>query len=99
MEHHVYFWLKEERKNEADRVVFEKGMADLFGIDEVVGGVWGASANTPARPVTDKTFDYAISLEFNSVDDHNAYQVHPEHDVFVGSFKDWWEKVLIMDVG
>ena len=99
MEHHVYFWLKEERKNEVNRVVFEKGLADLFGIDEVAGGMWGGSADTPERPVTDKTFDYALSLEFDSLDDHNVYQDHPDHDVFVAAFKDWWERVLVMDVG
>ena len=99
MEHHVYFWLKEERNNESDRAVFEKGMADLFKIDEVAGGIWGRSADTPERPVTDKTFDYAISLKFDSLKTHNIYQDHPEHDVFVDAFKDWWKKVLVMDVG
>jgi hypothetical protein len=98
MEHHVYFWLKDERNNESDRVVFEKGMADLFGIDVVAGGIWGSSAPTPERPVTDKSFDYALSMEFESVAKHDAYQVHPDHDVFVNTFKDWWKKVLIMDV-
>jgi len=99
MQHHVYFWLKDERKNESDRVVFEKGMADLFGIDAVAGGIWGASSETAERPVTDKTFDYAISMDFDSIAKHDEYQVHPEHDAFVSTFKDWWEKVLIMDVG
>jgi hypothetical protein len=99
MEHHVYFWLKEERKNEPDRVVFEKGLADLFGIDEVAGGMWGSSAKTPERPVTDKSFDYALSMEFDSLEQHNIYQEHPGHDVFIDAFKDWWDKVLVMDVG
>ena len=83
MEHHVYFWLKEERKNEPDRVVFEKGLADLFGIDEVAGGMWGSSAKTPERPVTDKSFDYALSMEFDSLEQHNIYQEHPGHDIFI----------------
>lgn len=99
MEHHVYFWLKPERDNAADRSVFEKGLADLFEIDEVAGGMWGGSAPTAERPVTDKSFDYALSMQFVSLVTHDRYQEHPEHDVFVDQFKDWWQKVLVMDVG
>ncbi|MGB2402305.1 MAG: Dabb family protein [Akkermansiaceae bacterium] len=99
MEHHVYFWLKEERKNAGDRDLFEKGLADLYQIKEVAGGIWGQSSATPERPVTDKSFDYALSMSFETIDDHNVYQADPAHDLFVESFKDWWEKVLVMDVG
>ena len=74
MEHHVYFWLKEERKNAADQALFEQGLADLFNIKEVAGGIWGQSADTPERPVTDKSFDYALSMSFDSMADHNVYQ-------------------------
>lgn len=98
MEHHVYFWLKEERKNAADLAVFERGLADLFAIEQVAGGMWGESAATPERPVTEKGFDYALSMQFNSLEDHDVYQEHAEHDVFVNAFKDWWERVLVMDL-
>lgn len=99
MEHHVYFWLKQERKNAADLAAFEKGLADLFAIKEVADGIWGKSADTPERPVTEKGFDYALSMKFDSLEDHNVYQDHVDHDAFVDAFKDWWEKVLVMDVG
>jgi hypothetical protein len=48
--------------------------------------------------VTDKSFDYGLSMQFDSIADHNVYQDDPEHDVFVDAFKDWWQKVLVMDV-
>jgi len=99
MQHHVYFWLKDERKNESDRVIFEKALADLFGIDAVAGGIWGASSETAERPTTDKSFDYAISMDFDSVAKHDEYQAHPAHSDFIANFKDWWENVKIMDVG
>ena len=99
MEHHVYFWLKEERKNDADIAAFEKGLAALFEIKNVAGGMWGKPAATPERPVTDKSFDYAISMRFDSIEQHDLYQVHPDHDVFVDAFKDWWQEVKVMDVG
>lgn len=99
MEHHVYFWLKEERKNDADIAAFEKGLAALFEIENVAGGMWGKPAATPERPVTDKSFDYAISMRFDSIEQHDLYQEHPDHDVFVDAFKDWWQEVKVMDVG
>ena len=98
MEHHVYFWLKDEKKNAADQALFEQGLADLFNIKEVAGGRWGKSAVTPERPVTDKSFDYGLSMQFDSMADHDIYQADPDHDVFLDAFKDWWQKVLVMDV-
>ncbi|MCP5535009.1 MAG: Dabb family protein [Akkermansiaceae bacterium] len=99
MEHHVYFWLKEENKNEADRAAFEQGLDALLKIETIASGMWGAPSATPERPVTDKSFDYAISLRFDSIEQHNIYQDHPEHHVFVDAFKDLWAAVKVMDVG
>lgn len=98
MEHHVYFWLKDGKKNEADRAAFEQGMTELLKIDVISDGLWGKSAQTPERPVTDKSFDYALSLKFDTLELHNLYQDHPDHGVFVNAFKDGWEKVRVMDV-
>lgn len=98
IQHHVYFYLKEEYKTAESRTEFEKGMDLCKNIPCVAGGDWGLSAGTPERPVTDKSWDYALCLSFESVDDHNAYQVHPDHDVFVNACKDFWKDVKIMDV-
>lgn len=98
MQHHVYFWLKEEKKTEEARAEFTKGLELCKNVPSVSGGSWGVSAATPERPVTDKSWDYALYLSFDSVEDHNAYQVHPDHDVFVNNCKDFWSKVSIMDV-
>jgi len=98
MQHHVYFWLKEEFKNEAGRAKFEQGMQLCVEVKSVKDGGWGKQAATADRGVTDKSWDYALCCTFDSVDDHNAYQVDPQHDVFVDTCKDMWEKVTIMDV-
>jgi len=47
--------------------------------------------------VTQNTFDYSLFLEFDSVEDHNAYQVHPDHDVFVNTFSPWFKTVKVYD--
>lgn len=98
MEHHVYFWLKEEKKDAESIAAFEAGLVELLKIKHIASGIWGKSADTPERPVTDKSFDYAISLKFDTMEAHDIYQDDPDHDIFVDAFKDWWDKVLVMDV-
>jgi len=99
MEHHVYFWLKEERNNEEGRRVFEQGIEALCQSPNIASAHWGIPAATAERPVTDHSFAYAISLKFTSMENHDRYQEDDEiHEVFVSQFKDWWAKVLVMDV-
>lgn len=98
MQHHVYFWLKEEHQNDADKKAFEKGLQLCVDVPSVAGGGWGKSAATPERHVTDKSWDYSLYLTFDSVDKHNEYQEDPQHDEFVNTCKDKWSKVVIMDV-
>lgn len=96
MRHSVYFWLDESLTDE-QRSSFEGGLRALFEIDVVDRGEFGTAATTPERPVTQNTFDYALFLEFDSVEKHNAYQVHPEHKVFVDDFSAWFKEVRIFD--
>jgi hypothetical protein len=98
MEHHVYFWLKEEYQNAADRAVFEQGMERLFEIGLVAGGRWAVPAKVVQRPVIDQSWSYALSMQFATVEDHDAYQADADHHAFVETFKDWWAKVLVMDL-
>ena len=99
MEHHVYFWLNEDRQTDNDRVFFEKGIEALLLSPNVASSHWGKPAATPERTVTDHSFDYAISLKFDSIESHNSYQEgDPIHDEFISKFKEWWSKVLVMDL-
>lgn len=98
MEHHVYFWLKDERKNEADRAAFEKGLDGLFELDLVAGGRWALPAAVMPRPVIDQSWDYALTMQFDSIEKHDAYQIDPDHNVFIASFKDWWAQVQVRDL-
>ena len=98
MEHHVYFWLKDAHKNDVDRAIFEQGLAALFEIHLVAGGRWAVPAKVMARPVIDQSWDYALSMQFDSIEEHDAYQVDPDHNVFIGTFKDWWAQVQVKDL-
>lgn len=99
MEHHVYFWLKEKHASDGDRAIFEEGIRALCLSPNIASSHWGRPAPTADRPVTDHSFDYAISLKFDSMVSHDCYQEGDAvHDEFIARFKDWWAKVLVMDV-
>lgn len=94
----MYFWLKDDKLNPEDRASFEGGLKALFNIAEVAGGSWGTPADTAVRPVTENSWHYALSMKFASQAEHDVYQDHPEHDVFVDTFKDYWSRVQVMDL-
>jgi len=98
MEHHVYFWLKDEFKNDEHRAIFKKGLDSLFSIDLVKGGKWSTPAPVMERPVIDQSWDYAISMTFDTVADHDTYQDVPVHSTFINNFKDTWAKVEVKDL-
>ncbi len=98
MDHHVYFWLKDEFKNSADMAVFEQGLDSLFKVDLVKGGRWAVPAKVMIRPVIDQSWDYALTMKFDTIEDHDAYQVDPDHNVFINSFKEWWAQVQVKDL-
>lgn len=94
--HNVYFWLDPSLTDE-QKASFEEGLRALFRIDVVAAGSFGKAAATPVRPVTQNTYDYALVLEFGSVEQHDAYQIHPDHEVFVKSFSQWFREVRVYD--
>ena len=99
MEHHVYFWLKEDRLNDSDCEAFEAGIEALCQSENITSSHWGKPAATSERPVTDHSWNYGISLKFDSMEAHDLYQGSDAvHDLFIESFKDWWAKVLVMDL-
>lgn len=98
MEHHVYFWLKDEYQNAADRAIFEQGLERLANIGLVASGRWAVPAKVELRPVVDQSWSYATSFVFATVADHDAYQADADHQAFINTFKTWWAKVLVMDL-
>ena len=96
MTHNVFFWLKPDL-SPGDVAAFEAAALKLPTIDVVQSGSVGKQAPTPERPVTEKTWDYHLELKFASIEDHNTYQAHLEHDVFVDQCKDLWSKVSVND--
>jgi len=98
MEHHVYFWLSEEHQNAVDRAKFEQALDSLLKSELPSRGCWSVPAKVEIRPVSEMSWDYALSMQFASVEDHDVYQDEPNHHVFINGFKSWWAKVQVMDL-
>jgi len=99
MEHHVYFWLKDEFKNETGRARMEEALYKLVTSPNPSNAHWGKPAATESRPVTDHSWDYGLSLKFDTMEAHEKYQkADPIHEAFSGGHKEMWAKVMVMDL-
>jgi Stress responsive A/B Barrel Domain len=98
MEHNVYFWLKDSHKNTEYCASFEKELAMLVKLPSVARGVWGKPAPIPPRLVVIDSWDYALSMTFANLADHDGYQVDTDHLAFIVKNKDSWEKVNVFDI-
>ena len=81
-----------------DRAIFEQGLDALFKIGLVAGGRWAVPAKVMIRPVIDQSWDYALTMQFDDIEKHDLYQVDPDHQVFIDTFKDWWSQVQVRDL-
>jgi len=99
MEHHVYFWLKKEFKNVVGYDRMEAALNELVESPNISEGSWGKPAATESRSVTDHSWDYGISLKFDSLEDHMRYQKTDSiHEAFSSGHREMWAKVLVMDM-
>ncbi len=95
--HNVYFWLKKDL-TAAQRATFREEVQKLAKINYLGHGLVGTPAPTEKRPVIDHSFDYAVSLCFKTLEDHDFYQKGcADHTRFVNTCKPLWEKVMIYD--
>lgn len=97
MLHTVFFWLKPETTAE-QRAFFEAELRLLPQIGYLASGFIGKPAPTPERPVTDHSFDYSLSLQFKTMEDHDFYQTDcKDHLRFVEACKPLFGKVIVYD--
>lgn len=94
--HQVYFWLKPGLSNE-QIAKFENGVKSLLKIKTIKYGDVGKPAATALRPVIDASYSYSLTVFFDDVAGHDAYQIDPIHEQFLKECKDLWEKVQVYD--
>jgi hypothetical protein len=96
--HSAHFWLKKDLSAE-ERATFEIEVKRLARISYLERGFVGKPAPTEERPVTDHSFDYATSLHFKTLEDHEFYQKEcQDHARFVSKCKAFFERVIVYDV-
>ncbi|MDB5260770.1 MAG: Stress responsive alpha-beta barrel domain protein [Adhaeribacter sp.] len=93
--HHVFFWLKSSNTPE-DIKNFETNVSTLKGIKSIKMAEIGKPASTD-RPVIDTTYSYSLLLLFESLADHDSYQIDPTHLQFVADSSHLWDRVQIYD--
>ena len=95
--HTVFFWLRKSSPASARRALVKDCLKYLK--TPTVRHLWaGAPAATPDRPVIDATYDVGLTVVFDSLKDHDAYQEHPDHLKFIARNKKHWQKVAVYDV-
>lgn len=93
--HSVYFWLRPDLTPE-QLAAFSRALLGLERVETVRQIRVGTPAATD-RPVIDRTYAYALILEFDDQAGHDAYQDHPDHQAFVSQYSTFWTQVRIYD--
>lgn len=96
IQHFVMFWLKPQLNYEEIQN-FKMFFEQLKSIKYIKTLSYGLAASTPVRPVTDNSFTYSLTITFNSLEDHNAYQEDKIHLDAVETFSSNWYRVVVHD--
>ncbi|MCZ6673350.1 MAG: Dabb family protein [Verrucomicrobia bacterium] len=94
--HTVFFYLKVD-VTEEQTAAFVKQVEELGSIETVHSIHVGTPAATPKRPIIQADYAVGLTVLFNSLEDHDVYQVHQVHNDFIASNSHLWEKVVIYD--
>lgn len=94
--HTVLFHLKDNLSSEQIKA-FELGLESLKDIKANTACYIGTAAETKDRPIVRSDYDYNLTLLFEDIEAHNAYQVDPLHKAFVAEFSKLWERLEIID--
>jgi hypothetical protein len=93
--HSVYFWLKPNLSAE-QHAQFTALLQKLTVIPSVRYGFTGRPAATD-RPVIDRSYSHALTVVFDDLCGHDAYQQDPCHLEFVNQCKTFWSSIKIYD--
>ncbi|MCX2474625.1 Dabb family protein [Pedobacter sp. MC2016-05] len=96
VQHFVLFWLKPQLTTDEIKD-FANFFESLKSIKLIKSLHYGLAASTPARSVTDNSFTYSLTITFDSIEDHNAYQKDPTHLDAVEKFSKNWYRVVVHD--
>ena len=94
--HTVFFWMKKNAPKNAAKQTIQDALKYLN--NSSVKHLWaGPPAKTEARDVVNATYDAGLTVIFDTIADHDAYQEDPEHQVFIKRNKKNWLRVEVFD--
>jgi hypothetical protein len=96
IQHFVMFWLKPQL-TQAEISNFAQFFEHLRPIKYIRSLNYGLAASTPVRPVTDNSFTYSLTITFDNIADHHAYQEDKVHLDAVEKFSGNWYRVVVHD--
>lgn len=93
--HHVFFWLKDDVTKE-EMNTFHQALKDLKPIADSTFFHVGTPANIE-RDVIDASYSFSLFLVFETMEQFEAYQKHPQHLEFLNGPNKLTKRVLIYD--
>lgn len=93
--HTVFFWLNNPN-NATERATLYDGLQALATISEIKTAYVGVAAAT-RRPVIDSSYDFSITFIFETPQQQDVYQSHPDHNKFIDNCAHTWKRVQVYD--
>ncbi|WP_343686824.1 Dabb family protein [Chryseobacterium gleum] len=94
--HYLLFWLRKDL-SESEVKEFENFFEGLKKLPYQRNLRYGKPAASSPRSVLDSTFTYNASMEFDSLEELEAYGKLPEHLALVQQYKPFFERMLVYD--
>jgi hypothetical protein len=95
--HTVLFWLHKNLQDD-QLTEFRIGLETLKHIKSAKAIYIGSPAATEPRPrILLSTYDFCLTVVFENLEAHNAYQVDPIHKKFLENYSSYWKRVRIYD--
>ncbi|WP_164723318.1 MULTISPECIES: Dabb family protein [Chryseobacterium] len=94
--HYLLFWLRDDL-SELEVKEFENFFEGLKKLPYQKNLRYGKPAASSPRSVLDNTFTYNASMEFDSLEELEAYGKLPEHLALVEKYKPFFDRMLVYD--
>ncbi|WP_288446344.1 Dabb family protein [uncultured Chryseobacterium sp.] len=94
--HYLLFWLRDDL-SELEVKEFENFFEGLKKLPYQKNLRYGRPAASSPRSVLDNTFTYNASMEFDSLEELEAYGKLPEHLALVEKYKPFFDRMLVYD--
>ncbi len=94
--HNLFFWLRDDL-SAVEVKEFENFFEGLKKLPYQKNLRYGKPAGSSPRSVLDSTYTYNASMEFDTLEELEAYGKLPEHLALVQKYKPYFNKMLVYD--